>query len=266
MLKARLWIRQEAAVWSGRGGRHPKPLQIHVPAHRAGEDMWWRREPWGTFLTLHEEATGTRGHLIAGPGSRGDGFLASLWTSKRGTDLASCGDMPLRTTLRWGGDGSFLPRNIHPDHLSENPSVSRMPCLQRVRRQGTCYLSSGNTNQFIPLCVFNVLQRSKREKNNRKLNGEWLGWEKGLGWGREGFWGESCLGTKASSASFQILLNQPSMSFRKTSDEPLAWMLDHADPREKADRNFVSFISKNTFLSIQQLPYCNLSSHQSSRH
>ena len=55
-------------------------------------------------------------------------------------------------------------------------------------------------------------------------------------------------------------------SFRKTSDEPLAWMLDHADPREKADRNFVSFISKNTFLSIQQLPYCNLSSHQSSRH
>ena len=66
-------------------------------------------------------------------------------------------------------------------------SVSRMPCLQRVRRQGTCYLSSGNTNQFIPLCVFNVLQWSEREKKNRKLNCEWLGWEKGLGCGREGF-------------------------------------------------------------------------------
>lgn len=141
MLKARLWIRKEAAVWSGRGGRHPKPLQIHVPANRAGEDMWWWREPWGTFLILHEEATGTRGHLIAGPGSRGNRFLAFLWTitSKRGAELASRGDMPLRTTLRWGGDGSFLPRNIHPDHLSENP-VSRIPCLQRegYREHTTC--------------------------------------------------------------------------------------------------------------------------------
>lgn len=134
------------------------------------------------------------------------------------------------------------------------------------RTQGTCHLSSGNTDQFISLCVFNVLQLSERGKKNRKLNGEWLGWEKGLGWGREGFSGESCLGTKASSACFQILLSQPSASFRKTSCEPLAWMLDHADPWEKAERNFVSFISKNTFLSIQQLPYCNLSSHQSSRH
>ena len=206
MLKARWWIRKEAAVWSGRGGRHPKPLQIHVPANRAGQDMWWWREPWGTFLILHEKATGTRGRLIAGPGSRGDRFLAFLWTitSKRGTELASCGDMPLRTTLRWGGDGSFLPRNIHPDHLTENPCFQNF-LFTKGRIQGTYYLSSGNTNQFISLCVFNVLQLSERGKKNRKLNGEWLGWKKGLRWGREGFWGESCLGTKASSVCFHIL-------------------------------------------------------------
>lgn len=56
------------------------------------------------------------------------------------------------------------------------------------------------------------------------------------------------------------------MPFRRTSCDSLAWMLYDIDPCERAYRSIVSFIFESTLLSIQQLPYCNLRSHQSSRH
>lgn len=147
--------------------------------------MWWWREPLGHVpYPLHEEATGTS-HLIAGPGSRGDRFLAFLWTikNKRG-DWAGHVGVPLGTILRWGGDGSFLPRNIHPQPPNSENRFRIYSFFTKGRTQGTWSCLQVTLIQFISLCVFNVLSWLERGKKNRKLNGEWLGWEKGLGWGR----------------------------------------------------------------------------------
>ena len=85
---------QEAAAWSGRGGTHPKPLQIQrfSPFYRglqrfrvrpaptcsqSAEGVWWwrasRHVPYPS-----PEATATRGHLAAEPVSGGGGCLAFL--------------------------------------------------------------------------------------------------------------------------------------------------------------------------------------------
>lgn len=68
---------QEAAAWSGRGGMHPKPLQIHLPVRRAGK-VCGGGEGAGHVPYPSPEATATRGHLDAEPVSGGGGCLAFL--------------------------------------------------------------------------------------------------------------------------------------------------------------------------------------------
>lgn len=85
--------------------------------------------------------------------------------------------------------------------------------------------------------------------------------------GEDGSLREKSVGHQRQFSLFLISL-KPSleMPFKKTSCDSLAWVVYNAGLWEKAHRSIVSFIIKNTLPSIQQLSYCNLSSHQSSRH
>ena len=72
---------------------------------------------------------------------------------------------------------------------------------------------------------------------------------------------------------YQVILLLPiclkpalDMPLRRTHNDFLARMVCNADPGKTAYRKRVSLILKNTLLFIQQQSYCDLSSHQSSRH